>query len=101
MKFLYQGRDKSGVLKKGIVTAATQAKAEQLLTDNGLIIISLKEESESILNKLDVFSNRVNYKDLVLFSRQFSTLVAARVPIVQSLRILESQVSSKGLVTVT
>lgn len=101
MKFLYQARNKSGELKKGLVTAATQTKAEQLLTDNGLIIISLDLQHESILNKLDVFSNRVNYKDLVLFSRQFSTLVAARVPIVQALRILESQVSSKGLANIS
>ncbi len=101
MKFVYQARTKSGDLKKGLVTAASQSKAEQLLSDNGLIIISLKQETESILNKLDFFSNRISYKDLVLFSRQFSTLVAARVPIVQALRILESQVSNKGLIKVT
>lgn len=101
MKFLYQARNKTGELKKGLVTATSQSKAEQLLTDNGLVIISLEPQKESLLLKLDVFSNRVNYKDLVLFSRQFSTLVAARVPIVQALRILESQVSSKGLATIT
>jgi type II secretory pathway component PulF len=101
MKFLYQARNKTGEFKKGLVTATSQAKAEQLLTDNGLVIISLGEQKESLLLKLDVFSNRVSYKDLVLFSRQFSTLVAARVPIVQALRILESQVSSKGLATIT
>jgi type II secretory pathway component PulF len=101
MKFIYQARTKAGDFKKGLVTAASQSKAEQLLSDNGLIIISLKEEHESWTNKLDIFSNRVSYKDLVLFSRQFSTLVAARVPIVQSLRILESQVSNKGLIKIT
>ncbi len=101
MKFLYQARNKAGDFKKGTVTAASQSKAEQLLTDNGLIIISLKEQKVSWLDGLQNFSNRVGYKDLVLFSRQFSTLVGARVPIVQSLRILESQVSNKGLVNVT
>lgn len=101
MNFKYQARTKAGDLNQGVVTAASQAKAEQLLTDNGLIIISLKEEKESILKRLDFFSNRVGYKDLVLFSRQFSTLVAARVPIVQALRILQTQVSNKGLVTIT
>lgn len=101
MKFLYQARNKAGDFKKGTVTAASQSKAEQLLTDNGLIIISLKEQKVSWLDGLQNLSNRVGYKDLVLFSRQFSTLVGARVPIVQSLRILESQVSNKGLVNVT
>lgn len=101
MKFIYQARTKTGDLKKGLVTAASQSKAEQLLADNGLIIISLKKQGDNFLDKLDIFSNRISYKDLVLFSRQFSTLVAARVPIVQSLRILESQVTNQGLVKIT
>jgi type II secretory pathway component PulF len=100
MKFIYLARNKDGESKKGIVTAATQEKAEQLLTDSGLIIINLTQQRETIFSKLDIF-NRVGYKDLVMFSRQFSTLVSARVPILQSLRILESQVTSKGLVVVT
>lgn len=101
MKFIYQARTKTGDLKKGLVTAANQSKAEQLLSDNGLIIISLKKQREDWMSKLDIFSNRIGYKDLVLFSRQFSTLVGARVPILQSLRILESQVSNHGLINVT
>lgn len=101
MKFTYQARTKSGEFKKGMITAGSQSKAEQLLSDNGLIIVSLKEQKESWTTKLDIFSNRISYKDLVLYSRQFSTLVAARVPIVQSLRILEGQVSNKGLIRIT
>lgn len=101
MNFKYQARTKTGEVSNGVVTAANQAKAEQLLTDNGLIIIGLNEERESIFSKLDFLSNRIGYKDLVLFSRQFSTLVAARVPIVQSLRILQTQVSNKGLISIT
>lgn len=105
MKFLYQARNKEGALKKGIVSATSQAKAEQLLNDNNLIIISLVEKRESIVTNVENFieniTTRVGYKDLVLFSRQFSTLVGARVPIVQSLRILGQQVSNKGLVLIT
>ncbi len=105
MKFLYQARSKEGILKKGIVSATNQAKAEQLLNDNNLIIISLVENKESYLTKaqnlVENMTSRVGYKDLVLFSRQFSTLVGARVPIVQSLRILSRQVSNKGLIRIT
>ncbi len=101
MKFKYQARSKTGEFGKGVVTAPNQDKAEQLLSDNGLVIISLEEQNESLLDRLDFLSNRVGNKDLVLFSRQFSTLVSARVPIVQSLRILETQVSNKGLILIT
>ena len=105
MKFIYQARNKEGVLKKGLVVASTEAKAEQLLTENGMVIISLVEQKESAFAKLEdsveSLTSRISYKDLVLFSRQFSTLVGARVPIVQALRILENQVTNKGLINVT
>lgn len=100
MKFIYQARDQKSELKKGFVVAANITKAEQLLANNGLVIISLEVQHENYLNKLEDLLNRVNYKDLVVFSRQLSTLVAARVPILQSLRILENQLTSKGLIIV-
>ncbi len=100
MKFSYQARDQKGELKKGFVVAANVAKAEQLLNNNGLIIINLQVQTENILTKIEGLFNKVSYKDLVVFSRQLSTLVAARVPILQSLRILEVQVSSQGLVLI-
>lgn len=100
MKFNYQARDQKGELKKGFVIADTSAKAEQLLSSNGLIIINMTVEKESFFSKLDTLFHRVSYKDLVIFSRQLATLVAARVPIIQGLRILQAQVSSKGLVSI-
>lgn len=101
MKFSYQARNNKGELKKGFVIAANLNKAEQLLANNGLVIISLDVTKESIFTKIEGMFNRVSYKDLVVFSRQLATLVSARVPILQGLRILETQVSSKGLVFVT
>lgn len=100
MRFVYQARDQKGDLKRGFVVAANLAKAEQLLANNGLIIIRLDVQKETIFTKMAGLFNRVSHKDLVVFSRQLSTLSSARVPILQSLRILESQVANKGLVVV-
>ncbi len=105
MKFIYEARNNKGELKKGLVVASSQAKAEQLLAANNYTIITLDEKHESIANRIQEFGqdlmSRISYKEVVLFSRQFSTLVASRVPIVQSLRILEKQVSNRGLIQVT
>jgi len=100
MKFIYQARDQKGELKKGFVVAETSAKAEQLLANNGLIIINMQVQQESFFTKFEALFHRVSYKDLVIFSRQLATLVGARVPILQGLRILQDQVSSKGLVII-
>jgi len=100
MKFSYQARNKEGQIKEGFVVAASQVKAEALLVENGYIIIGLTEQKEGFISKLNILGGRVSYKDLVIFSRQLSTLISARVPILQSLRILESQIQNKRLVAV-
>lgn len=73
------------------------ANASEILQQHGLIIIKILP-----VNKIDImeyfsFLDRVSMKELVLFSRQLATLINAKVPIVQSLKILEVQVGSKKL----
>lgn len=97
MKFIYKAKDSDGKIRSGLVMAADQTRAEQLLADNSLTIISLDIQQESLFSKLNPFGRSVPNKDMVLFSRQLATLISARVPILQSLRILQEQVSSKYL----
>lgn len=100
MKFQYQARNQEGQIKEGIVVAADSAKAESLLAENGLIIVSMQAKNESLWDRLNPFAHSVPRKEVVLLSRQLSTLITARVPILQGLRILESQVSNKNLILV-
>ncbi len=100
MKFSYKARNKEGNIQTGVVLATDQNKAEQLMAENGLIIISLKNQDDNFLDKINPFGKSVKNKDLVLFSRQLSTLISARVPIIQSLRILQDQITNKYLLTV-
>ena len=97
MKFLYTARNNEGQVKQGFVVALSQDKAESLLLENGFTIVSIKEQAENPFEKLNPFGKKVSYKEVVLFSRQLATLIGARVPILQSLRILEGQVDSKYL----
>lgn len=100
VKFNYKARNKEGVIKSGLVVAADQARAEQLMAENGLIIVSLEEKGEELFEKFNPFGKSVKSKDLVLFSRQLATLISARVPIIQSLRILEDQITHKYLLSI-
>lgn len=97
MKFFYTAKNNQGQVKQGFVVAVSQDKAEALLLENGFTIISIKFQAENKFAKLVPFGNRVSYKDVVLFSRQLATLIGARVPILQSLRILDEQITSKPL----
>lgn len=100
MKFAYRAKNKAGGVQTGIVVAGDQSKAEELLTSNGLAIISLRRQEDNPLERLNPFGKSVSNKDLVLFSRQLSTLISARVPIIQALRVLQEQVTAKYLLSI-
>lgn len=97
MRFEYQAKDNDGNLRSGYVVAENEARAEQLLVDNDLVILSMTPMKEDIIEKLWPFGKTVPAKEMVLFSRQLSTLVGAKVPILQALRILQSQVTHSYL----
>ncbi|MCL5008909.1 MAG: hypothetical protein M1400_01045, partial [Patescibacteria group bacterium] len=79
MKFTYKAKDQEGKIRSGVVMAADQTRAEQLLADNNLTILSLDEEQENIFAKINPFGKNIPNKDMVLFSRQLATLISARV----------------------
>lgn len=100
MKFNYRAKNKEGNIQSGAVVAVDQNKAEGLLAENGLVIISLEQEQGNIFVKYNPFGKSVKNKELVLFSRQLATLISARVPIIQALRILQEQITGKYLLSV-
>lgn len=100
MEFTYQARDNTGRLRTGTVEATNEANAFEILGEHGLIVIKMLPSNKvDILERVQFFS-RVSPKDIVLFSRELATLINAKVPIVEALKILESQVSSRKLKTV-
>lgn len=101
MKFAYKARNKEGLTKAGEVIASDESRAEQLLAENGLIVVTLNQVQEDMFANLNPFGRSVTNKDLVMFSRQLATLISAQVPILQSLRILQEQITSRNLLNVT
>ncbi len=97
MQFKYEAKDESGNLREGIVVAEDQAHAESLIQTNGLTILTLAIVEEDLLQKLWPFGKSVPAKEMVLFSRQLSTLIGAKVSILQALRILLDQVTNAYL----
>ena len=52
MKFQYKAKNKEGAIQSGTVVAGDQAKAEQLLVENGLVIISFGSEEDRYFGKV-------------------------------------------------
>jgi type IV pilus assembly protein PilC len=97
MQYKYQAKDVDGNMREGVVVAENQSTAEGLIQGSGLTILSLAIIEESLIDRLWPFGKSVPTKEMVLFSRQLSTLIGAKVPILQALRILLDQVTNKYL----
>ena len=98
MKYNYQARTKTGELQVGSVEAASKEAALNILTGHDLYILSievLKEAgwSDRILH----FFRRVQKKDLMVFSRQFATLLSAKIPLSSGLKTLYNQTQNLAL----
>src|SRR3990167_8254170 len=82
------------------VTSELQAESEQiaakLIREEGLSPINIEAVDEKNTGFSKHF-NKVHAKDRVLFSRQLSTLINAGLPLVQSLRSVANQTTSKPL----
>ena len=97
MEYQYQARDDEGKLRTGTVEATTETNAFDTLRAHGLIVIKIQPlNNVSVLERVKLFDS-VSLKEVVLFSRQLATLINAKVPIVQALKILQAQVSSSKL----
>lgn len=96
-KFNWEARTRSGGTQKGVIEAATVDVVEAQLKKYGFSNISIKEESKGLSFKLPKFGGapKVDEKDLVVFTRQFSTMIDSGLPLVQCLEILASQQESK------
>lgn len=80
-------------LLSGIVEAPGENEAAELLSERGLVVLSLVVSRQKAF-KFNINIGGVNQKDLVIFSRQLAVMIAATIPIVQALRILSQQTSN-------
>jgi len=92
MKFEYQARDQTGRLQVGFIEAEDRDSAARKITADNLYILVLAEANERRTQAAikNIF-NRVTQKDLVIFTRQFATLLESDVPLSESLRTLAAQ----------
>jgi type IV pilus assembly protein PilC len=98
LTYRYVARDtKTGERIKAEVQADNEQSAAKLLRQEGLTPIDLTLKDGSGVAMLGFLTNRVRSKDRILFARQLSTLINAGLPLVQSLRSVASQTTSKPL----
>ena len=97
-KFNWEARTRAGGTQKGVIEAATVDVVEAQLKKYGFSNITIKSESKGFSIKFPKFGGggKIDQKDLVIFTRQFSTMIDSGLPLVQCLEILASQQENKA-----
>lgn len=96
--FQYEGKLLNGKRKKGRVTAVSLREAKEKLRQESILVTELAELESTGLNKeVNLLPERVKIEHLIMYVRQFATLIRAGVPIVRATSILRVQTESKVL----
>ena len=90
----WEGRTRSGELKKGVIEADSEKDAHFKLRQQEIQPDKLKKQSESKF-KMDFLAPSVKRQDIVVFVRQFATMIDAGLPLVQCLELIAGQQSNR------
>jgi len=92
--YVWKGRNRSGQVEEGVLTADSKDAAGAILRRQQIQITSLREKERRI-PLLPRLGGRVSAKKLSIFTRQFSVMLDAGLPLVQCLEILGGQQDDK------
>ena len=93
-EFLYKAQNSQGNSFEGTLEAKDKAEAEALLLRRRLVITSLKKKPTEIKIKI---GSGIKTEDITRFTRMFSSMCSAGLPMLQCLNILEAQCENPEL----
>ncbi|MFC1751631.1 type II secretion system F family protein [Patescibacteria group bacterium] len=104
MLFRYKATTPEGDIREGELEAASMDIAVGALQKRNLIVVSLDplgQESSFLKRNFggqsDLFAKRIKRRDIVIFSRQISTLFEAKVPVATSFKLLAEESENPAL----
>lgn len=101
-KFSYAGRSRDGKTVKGSIEAASESAVMANLRRQGIQVNKVKEAGKGLNMEINIsfMQQKITTKDIVVFTRQFATMIDAGLPLVQCLDILSSQQENKTFKTI-
>ena len=94
--FTYTARTSAGELRTATVEAATAQDVVAQLRRQRMTVVKVDENA-----KAKKVKGPIKMRDVVIFTRQFSTMINAGLPLVQALDILAKQTENKPLAAAT
>jgi type II secretory pathway component PulF len=98
-RFIYQAINEIGNSVSGVMEADSEEEVTDLLTERGLIPSQILQEGVRGISWTDFWKsmNPIRSSELILFTKQFRTMVRAGMPILNLLQVLETQTENERL----
>ncbi|MDY7037365.1 MAG: type II secretion system F family protein, partial [Thermodesulfobacteriota bacterium] len=93
--YIWVAETKKGRKLKGEIEAADEKIAMSQLRRRNLTVKKLKPKPKDLFENVAFLQPKVTNKDIVVFTRQFSTMIDAGLPLIQGLTILAEQAENK------
>ena len=91
--YVWKGRNRTGLVQEGVLVADTKEVALATLRRQNIVVTGIRERGKEI--SLTKMGFKVPAKVLAVFTRQFSVMIDAGLPLVQCLEILGGQQDSR------
>ena len=93
--YLWEGKNRRNETQKGELNVSDEQMVRSSLTRMGITPTKIKKKPKDLFENVAFLQPKVKNKDVILFARQFSTMIDAGLPIIQCLEILQSQQENK------
>ncbi len=89
--YLWTGKNRSDVTQKGEIDAVSEEALKAQLVRQRITVTKIKKKPKDLFANVAFLQPKVKEHDVIIFARQFSTMIDAGLPIIQCLDILYSQ----------
>jgi len=89
--YAWEGKTPRGNIQKGEMEAINEAAVRSVLRGQRMQVTKVKAKPKDLLGNISFLQPKVKGKSLAVFTRQFSTMINAGLPLIQGLDILGSQ----------
>ncbi|RJP85905.1 MAG: type II secretion system F family protein [Desulfobacteraceae bacterium] len=89
--YVWEGKGRGGQVRKGEIEAANDQDVRNSLSRQGITPDKIKKKPQDVFANVAFMQPKVVMHDVIIFCRQFSTMIDAGLPIIQCLDILHAQ----------
>lgn len=89
--YLWEGKNKANQIQKGQLEAVSDEAVRAHLNRLRIVPTKVKQKPKDLFENVAFLQPKIKEKDIIIFARQFSTMIDAGLPIIQCMDILQSQ----------